>query len=311
MPDPSPPGHFVVLANPAAGGGAAPRCAADVAHLLRAAGARVELHVTADLDDARVRARTAAAGGAVVVVAGGDGTVGAVAGVLVEAGGVLGIVPAGRGNDFAGALGLPEDPEALARVLLAGRERAVDVLDVAGRTVVGSVATGIDAAADARVHARSRLPPRVAYPVAALRSLLGFRFPDYAVALDGAPGFEASAYTVVVANAGRYGAGLHVAPGAQVADGQLDVVVIGAFARRRFPRLLRAMRAGDHVVWPEVTVRRGRSVTVAADRPLSARGDGEALGALPVTVTVRPGALRVRSPSTRGNARVAGTGTLL
>ena len=285
---------FVLLANPAAGSGGAPRRAEAVARLMRAAGAAAEVHVTADLPDASARARVAAEGGAVVVAAGGDGTVGAVAGAVTREGGVLGIVPAGRGNDFAGELGLPGDDEALARVLLGDRERAVDVLEVAGRTVVGSVATGIDAIADARVHAGSRLPAAAAYPLAALRSLAGFRPAAYAVELDGTVAARGPAYTVVVANAARYGANLRVAHGALLADGQLDVVVIGAFPHRRFPRLLREMRTGAHLARADVTSLRGRTVTVTADRPLQARGDGEALGALPLTVTVRPGALRIR-----------------
>ena len=296
VPDP-PHGRFVLLANPAAGTGAAAGRAEAVARLVRAAGAAADVHVTADLPDARARASAAAAGGAVVVAAGGDGTVGAVAGVLAREGGVLGIVPAGRGNDFAGELGLPGDAEGLARVLLGGGERSVDVLEVGGRTVIGSVATGIDAVADARVHARSRLPAAAAYPLAALRSLVGFTVPLYAVTVDGAPALRCAAYTVVVANAARYGGNLRIAHGALLADGELDVVVIGAFPRWRFPRLLRELRTGAHLERPEVTTVRGRTVTISADRPLRARGDGEALGAVPLTVTVRPAALRIRAPS--------------
>jgi diacylglycerol kinase (ATP) len=304
----SAPAHqdFLVLANPVAGRGDAPRRAAAVARELRAAGERAELVVTRDLDHARVRAREA--GGAVVVAAGGDGFVGAVAEQVAASQGVLGVVPAGRGNDLARALGVSDDddPDTLARGLLAHEEqRRVDLLGVGDRLVAGSVATGIDAAADAWVHGRraGRLPAQVAYRVAALRSLLRFRPPVYDVRLDGAPALRARAYTVVVANAASYGAGLRIAPGARVEDGLLDVVVIGAFARRRFPGLLAALRTGAHTAWPEVTLLRGRSVRIVADAPLAARADGEPLAPLPIDVEIRPGTLQVR-----GGARPLVTG---
>ena len=48
--------------------------------------------------------------GEVAVAVGGDGTVGRMAAAVAPRGGVLGIVPAGRGNDFARMLGIPADP---------------------------------------------------------------------------------------------------------------------------------------------------------------------------------------------------------
>jgi len=298
VPEPAATRRFVLLANPAAGRGDAERRAGALASRLRCAGAEAAVAWTLSDEDARARADRAAGAGAVVVAAGGDGLVGTVAGVVAEHGGVLGVLPAGRGNDFARALGVPlDDDEAVARVLLGEGERGVDLLDAGGRLVVGSIATGIDAAADARVHARRdrRLPAQAAYHLAALQSLATFRPPDYAVALDGGPELRVRAFTTVVANAPTYGAGLAIAPQAAVDDGLLDVVVLGALRRWRFPGLLAEVRRGAHADRPEVTVLRGRTATVAADRPLAARADGEALGELPLTVTVRPRALRVRA----------------
>lgn len=292
---------FVALANPVAGRGDAPRRAAGVVRALRDAGAAAaDVHVTTGLDDARARVRLALAASpaTVVVAAGGDGFVGAVAGAVAGAGGALGIVPAGRGNDFARALGLGEGEGAreAADRLLRVPERRVDLLEAGGRLVAGSVATGIDAAADARVDAARglRVPAPLAYRLAALGSLVAWRPPVYEVAVDGGGSVSTRGYTVVVANAATYGAGLRVAPAARVDDGELAVVIIAAFPRRRFPRLLAELKTGAHVGWPEVTVLRGRSVTVAARGAPAARADGEPLGALPLTVRVRPGLLRVR-----------------
>jgi len=288
--------EVVLLANPVAGRRQAVARAQALAARLRAGGAPCEVVATASGAGARARAGAAARAGALVVAAGGDGHVAAVATGVVEHDGALAVLPAGRGNDFAAALGVPADDAALARALLAGAERRVDLLDAGDRLVLGSVATGVDAVADATVDAlrRARLPAQAAYRVAALAALASFAPAPYAVTVDGGPSFEVLAWTVVVANAATYGAGLRIAPGALVDDGALDVVVLGATARRRFPRLLADVGAGTHGARADVTVLRGTRATVAAGRPLAARADGEPLAPLPLEVALRPAALRVR-----------------
>jgi YegS/Rv2252/BmrU family lipid kinase len=218
--------------------------------------------------------------------------VASLAGPVVEAGGVLGIVPAGRGNDFARSLGLGTAPATVAATLLRADARRVDVITVDGRVVVGSVYAGVDSLASEIVDRSHHLPRRVQYPYAALRSLLTVRPTAYEVVVDGeAHRFEA--FTTVVANSGYYGAGMHIAPDAVVDDGLLDVVVVPAASRLRLVRSMPRLYAGTHVQLPEVVVLRGREVTVGADGPVVAYGDGERLGLLPVTATVSPAALRV------------------
>ncbi|WP_328418000.1 YegS/Rv2252/BmrU family lipid kinase [Micromonospora sp. NBC_00389] len=263
-----------------------------VAHLLRGAGARIRVEYTQTAEQARQRATAALHGGEVVVAAGGDGTIGLLAGAVADTGGLLGVIPAGRGNDFARQLGLPHSPEAVADLLLHGRPRHLDVLQVAGQIIVGSVYVGVDAAANELAN-RSRLPAALVYPTAGLRALLRWPRTRYTISVDGRTEHR-HAYTVVIANCGYYGGGLHVAPAAQPDDGTLDVVVIGHAPKVLFPIALRQMRTGRHVRRGHVFSYRGTSVTVRADRPLTVYGDGDPVGrADEVTVEVRPQALHV------------------
>ena len=280
------------LVNPASGGGRAPASAVPVARLLRDAGARVELTYSTGPVGCADLARACAARGDVVVAVGGDGMLASVAGAVAEADGVLGVVPSGRGNDFARMLGLPGDPAALARVLLEASPERVDVVEVAGRTVLGGVYAGVDSLASEIVDRSQRLPRSVQYPYAAVRSLLAFTPACFTVEVGGER-LEQAAYTVVVANSGYYGAGMHVAPGASVTDGLLDVVVVRAASRLRLVRSMPRLYAGTHVDLDEVTVLRGTEVRVSASRPLTAYGDGERLAPLPLVARVRPAALAV------------------
>ncbi|HEY0776069.1 MAG TPA: diacylglycerol kinase family protein [Nocardioidaceae bacterium] len=283
---------FAFLVNPASGGGAAPAAVVPVARILREAGALVDVTYSPGPAACRELVAQAVARGDVVVAVGGDGMVASLAGAVVEAGGTLGIVPSGRGNDFARQLGIGGGPEEVAATLLEAAPRQVDVIDVGGRVVVGSVYAGVDSLASELVDRAHRLPRPVQYPYAAVRSVLGFRPSSYDVVVDG-EAHRFDAFTVVVANSGYYGSGMHVAPGAVIDDGLLDVVVIRAASKLRLVRALPRLYDGSHVALEEVVVLRGRSVSVRAANPTLAYGDGEQLGPLPVTAEVVPKALAV------------------
>jgi diacylglycerol kinase (ATP) len=118
----------VVVRNPRARR-AAHALHADVLHTL---GTRYDVRV-ATPDSARevtaCAAQAARDGSAIVIAAGGDGTARAVAQGLVGTDVPLALLPVGTANDLARALGLPRDARAAAARIVAGRIRAVDVVD--------------------------------------------------------------------------------------------------------------------------------------------------------------------------------------
>ena len=85
---------------------------------------------TSSLEQAASVAAGAAWRGETVVAVGGDGLVGAVGDAVSAAEGVLGIVPAGRGNDFARMLGLPRAAPEAARALVTGKPESIDLIGV-------------------------------------------------------------------------------------------------------------------------------------------------------------------------------------
>jgi len=78
-----------------------------------------------------------------IVAAGGDGTVGAVADALVGRGASLGILPLGTFNFVSRGLGLPEEPEAAARAILAGHAHRISVGTVNGLVFLNNVSLGV------------------------------------------------------------------------------------------------------------------------------------------------------------------------
>jgi diacylglycerol kinase (ATP) len=283
---------FHCLVNPLSGGGAAPAAVVPVARILRDAGARVEVTYSPGPVACAQLARQAVERGDVVVAVGGDGMLSSVASAVVEARGTLGVVPSGRGNDFARMLGLSADPEQVAHVLLEGEPTPVDVIDAGRRVVLGSVYAGVDSLASAIVDRAQRLPRSLQYPYAAVRSVIEFSPTRFTVEVDGVV-LDEEAYTVVVANSGYYGAGMHIAPEASLTDGLLEVVVVRAASKLRLIRSLPKLYDGTHVELDDVITTRGAEVRVRSAGPVTAYGDGERLAPLPITTRVRPGALTV------------------
>jgi YegS/Rv2252/BmrU family lipid kinase len=290
--------RWTVVANPAAGRGRGGLALAGTRTALADAGVQPDVVATRDLAHARAVAAAAAGEGAVVVAVGGDGLIGAVAGALAGTQGVMGIVPAGRGNDFARSLGLPLDHAAAARMLAGASTRSVDVGEVDGRPFVGIASVGIDAEANRLANAGPALPGSAVYAVAGVRALVTWRHANFEVDVDGT-GHEFRGFAVGVGNAPFYGGGMQLLPDARIDDGNLDVAWFAADNRLRFLRQIPQRRTAGHAANPTVSFRRGQVVRIAADRPLAVYADGEPIGALPATVTVRPGALRVLAPDDR------------
>lgn len=297
---------FTFLVNPNSGGGAAPEAVVPVARLLRDAGARVDVTYSPGPKSMGGLVQEALGRGDVVVSVGGDGMLSSLAGSVSSAGGTLAVVPAGRGNDFARMLGLPDTSEAEAMMLLEGQVRQVDLISwttpgAARRVIAGSVYSGVDAHAAEIVDGVTWLPRTAQYPYAALRALAAYRPARYVMSIDGEKR-EFLASNVVVANSAYYGKGMKIAPAAVVDDGWLDVVVIEAASKLALMKALPTVYDGAHVSRPDVTVLRGRRVEIRADGargPVPVGGDGEPLGVVPSlagapgVAEVLPGALSI------------------
>jgi YegS/Rv2252/BmrU family lipid kinase len=283
-----------LIVNPAAGRGRALRALPRAEQALRARGVRFHVERTRDVEHAAALGAAAGRAGEVAAVLSGDGLLGVVAGTLRGSDGVLGIVPGGRGNDFARTLGIPRDPAAACAVIAHGRERTIDLGEADGRTFVGIASAGFDSDAN-RIANATRVPGDAAYLYGALRALAAWRPARFELELDGEPLVHVG-YNVAAANGRQYGGGMVLAPGAELDDGRFDVVTVGAVSKARFLSQLPKVFRGAHVRNREVTVRRAAELRIAADRPFALYADGDPLAELPTTVRTLPGAVRVIVP---------------
>lgn len=255
---------------------------------------RVKLRKRQARNDAR---RFAKKGYPLVIAAGGDGTIEAVARGLVGTRATLGIVPLGTYNNLATALGIPTDLAEAVALIAAGPTRLVDVgeVRVAGRTkkkpFFEMVTMGVAAAAmpagqeakDGNWGAAAGLLPAVAeMPMAAAT-----------VRLDEAEPRRAETLLVTVSNSPRAAAALEMAPAGRLDDGLLDVAVYRGMAQ---PALALHFAAKATVGEPEdgrIERARARRVEVVAEPPLPVAADSKVIGTTPARIKVLPSALRV------------------
>ncbi len=282
-----------VIVNPAAGS------AGDVDALrqaLRRLGP-VTMRETGRSGDARREAaRAVAQGFGRVVAAGGDGTLGEVVdGLGGGFDGTAGVLPLGTGNDFARSAGVPAEPDGAVAVLAAGRVAAVDVLEVAARgassRVINAVTGGFSAVIDENLDdtAKEWLGP-VAFLVSAGRSLPELRRYRVELTADGGAAETLDAYNIVVSNGRSVGGGVPVAPTALVDDGVAEVTVIPVLPVAELTALVgRLLVGGDD---DRLVRRRARRLRIDAQPATALTHDGEVRGTTPVSVAVRPRALR-------------------
>ncbi|MFF2728845.1 diacylglycerol kinase [Streptomyces sp. NPDC058008] len=293
--------EITLFVNPTAGGGRGARAAQPAASALREAGFSVRTVLGEDADDALRRAREAVAGGTGALVAvGGDGMMSLALQAVAGTSTPLGAVAVGTGNDFARALGLPvRDPAAAGRLaaeaLKAGTARPVDLGRVGERWFGSVLASGFDSRVNDRGN-RMRLPGgRFKYDLAILAELAAFRPIPYRVRLDGGPVTEIEATLIAVGNGTTYGGGMRICADAVMDDGLFDVTVVGDCSRATLLRVFPKVYRGTHLTHPKVTVHRVSSIELAA-AGVTAYADGEPLGALPLSATCVPGAVRVLAP---------------
>lgn len=270
-----------------------------------------------------------------VIAAGGDGTVAAVA-TRVPSPTCLAVFPLGTENLLAKSLGVSADIEGLAQSIQAFRTTQLDALSANGRLALITIGVGFDADVVRQVHLNRRghiTKWNYAWPI--FRSFLSYSFPMVKVQIQGEPisggaareeSGHADARTtqermptpaptitaqvpapsdtlftchvpwVFIANVARYAGGLSLLPNADPKDGWLDVGTFSRPGRLRGLYYALQIALGRHVNSPDFQRFRAKRIWITSESPVGYQIDGDYGGSVPLEVEVLPNRLRLLCP---------------
>jgi diacylglycerol kinase (ATP) len=247
--------------------------------------------------------RAGAASGRRVALVGGDGSLHSAANAPLAALPELALVPMGRANNVARALGIPSDRLGALQVAAFAPARPLDALRVETpeRALYALEAVSAGFQAEARAAYTGENSADLLHGVRVLAGAVR-RYKPYRVdaRVDGAAIRSGLAAQLFVSNLPYFGFGFEVDPGADPADGLVEAIVIEAPGRRALLRLLAATYRGRHLGRPGVRRVSGRRAELSQPLPLVA--DAIPLGTTTATVSVEPARLRVAAPRPGGPA---------
>ncbi len=278
-----------VILNPEAGRGNGARLMPTIEAALARHALDTDLVCTASRGHAIALALEAAQGGAATIVAaGGDGTLNEVVNGVMQARSTgdrlptLGVLCAGRGNDFAGSVGIPEDIDLACRLLKLGESRPLDVGRVTGgvhpegRYFINCVGVGFDAVATIEAAKLPRWGGFLSFLVAIFKTIFLYNHAPLAVIEYGDQVLQQRSLMISMMNGRRLGGGFIMAPDSRPDDGLLDLCIAQQMSSLQIIRLVPHFMHGTQ--GSQKTIKMGRAARVkvtALDGALPAQTDGE------------------------------------
>jgi YegS/Rv2252/BmrU family lipid kinase len=258
-----------------------------------------EIYETTEEDSGTRLAKKMADDGAdIVIAAGGDGTLHAIANGLIGTKSALGIIPMGTMNNIAHSLEIPEDIEKACEIIATGRTSSIDVGEINGNIFLEVAGIGLEAALfpAAEEIKSTGILSTIRGIIAGLGTLFSFEPTRFIATFDGKRKRRFRAVQISVCNSPYYGAHFRFAPNAIMDDGFLDVLIYRNFSKIEYLRHALSISQGKRVLGLRVSQRKIKSIYVEAEHPVEIHADGEQKGHTPTTIKIRAGTLCVRVP---------------
>ena len=296
-----------LIVNPAAGAGRTARKWPHIIDRLRSIDLKFDYEITEAPGHARELAKHAVAGGYELVVSvGGDGTINEVVNGLYDTGNIgdvmFGIIGTGTGSDYIRTIGVPKFHLDACQCLKEPKKAAVDVGVVEyhneGETVkrlfVNFAGMGFDAEIVRTTTLKyKRFNSTTSYLAGLFSALVSYKNKAVALSVDSEE-IEDRICSVLFSNGKYSGSGMLAAPEADVADGLLDVLIIGDLSKPDLLWSLPRIYRGTHLTHPKVTLKKAREIEIIrSDESVSLQVDGELLEGVPARVYILPSLLNV------------------
>lgn len=213
----------------------------------------------------------------VVVAVGGDGTINEVTSGLIKRGkGILGIIPAGTGNDFSRSLGIPLNTKKALDLILEGNTKEISVGESNGHHFLNISSAGFDVEVLTNVDMiRKKFKGKFSYVLAVIYTLMKFKKKSVVLDIDGKI-YQKNLLLLAVGNGKYYGGGMMVLPNADLYDDYLHICLVKDISNLRALSLFPVIFKGNHLKFTEyVETYKAKSIKITHDSPLLLNVDGE------------------------------------
>jgi YegS/Rv2252/BmrU family lipid kinase len=277
---------YHLILNPAAGRGTAGKSEAELAKELK--------DQLGDRGHATQIANELKNENAVIITAGGDGTIYETVNGLVGGACTLGIIPIGSGNDFIKMLKLPLDIRSAIEVIKRRNTMIIDIGTVGEGYFTNGLGMGFDAEVVIETQKVKRLRGFFIYLYSVFRTLTHYKNRIVTISIDGKTETR-EVFMISVGNGECFGGGFYLTPGAEINDGILDLCIFRGLSRKEVLMHLPKALSGKHIHLPQVECLRAKNIIVEAAEGIPVHADGELLSSnlTRVEVGVLHGALNV------------------
>ncbi len=292
----------LLIVNPTSGPDENSQLLPRLTNALQKQGIDAEVCTTTPEENGQGLAAAAAKAGAkLVIAAGGDGTIEAVARGLVHTQTTLGVIPQGTRNNIAASLHIPTDLDQAVQVLAAGDRRQIDMGKANHHYFMEVVGVGLEAKLfphgdEVKEGMKSNLWMAIKNVFWGLKTFVQFKQERLVLRFDGRKVYL-RALQINICNSPRYGVEFSLAPQAKMDDGKLDLIYIHKPSKWDHLRHFFAAMRGKHLPHDRLRIYQSAAIEVNSFLPLEVHADGECIGTTPVTVEVVPRAMWVCVPT--------------
>jgi diacylglycerol kinase (ATP) len=300
-----------VLVNPQSGNGLGMKVWHQVQEMLIADGHQFVFHITSRPFEATMLTIDLLREHEIefIIVIGGDGTIHEVANGLWPFQPdryrcLMAVIPAGTGNDFAKAHGIPINVAHAYHLIFENQKiKSIDIikygpslnaiaLNSIGIGFDGQVARVIESSTYKKVFNRFGLG-KLTYFIAMFSVYLNYRPCMVWLTINQQVIKLTETWMVVATNIPYFGGSMKICPDALADDGEIDVVVVQSPSRLRLLPILFKVYKGTHIHHQAVSMYRGKDISIRAEKQLMAQADGEYAGITPLNATIIAGAIEV------------------
>lgn len=295
------------MMNPVSGTNDTDNTRTTIEQFFESRGWEYEIYETKKDENLRQRVMKAVNDGVdIVVAAGGDGTVSAVVGGMVNTQVPMGILPLGTGNALARGLNIPLAlPDALALLGDSNQIFTMDVIQLGDDYYCLNVSIGVSAMTMRDTpRAEKRKFGMLAYLRRGIESLIKSRMHRFNLVVDQTK-FQLAASELLIANDKLLGMqplidGVEINAG----DGKLELFIVRAQSLRDYVGVVSHFilrRKSETAELNYLPIH--ESALIRSVRPLPVQADGEMIGETPVEVKLIPGALKVIVPAAKNGGK--------